>query len=425
MNLNDLKGKKLLVLSGVGSHMKVVDAAHELGIYVIVADYLEPSLATPAKFLADENWSDSVLDIDTIVGRCRKEHVDGIISCNSDITQIPYCRICNELELPCYGNEELFLKMSNKSLFKDICRKYELDVIEEYSSEDIQKGTIKYPVFVKPVDGMGSKGQSICNHQKELEAAVLYAQQFSRTKEILIERYVANTNSFQVTYFFMNGEAYLLRTADGYKGECKDSLDRVALCSLSPSVYTDEFIKKANDKFIKMLKDLGYKNGPAMVQAFYENGVFRFYDPGLRFPGTDFELILKEVYGIDFMKAMVIYAMTGMLPELNISNEICRLNGKKAAVLYPTLGEGEISAVFGLEDVKTYKNVCAINQRYQKGDYVQITNTTRQRLAEIDVLCENMVELKETIKSIQRCIDAIDSEGNSLLYMPFDVDRLP
>lgn len=49
------KGKKLLVLAGAGPHTKVVEAAKEMGIYTIVADYLPASVYSPAKLIADES----------------------------------------------------------------------------------------------------------------------------------------------------------------------------------------------------------------------------------------------------------------------------------------------------------------------------------------------------------------------------------
>ena len=39
--LSSLKGKKLLVLSGNSLNEKIVTAAKELGVYTIVADYLD------------------------------------------------------------------------------------------------------------------------------------------------------------------------------------------------------------------------------------------------------------------------------------------------------------------------------------------------------------------------------------------------
>ena len=81
--MHDLKNKKLLVLGGVYQHCKLVEAAHELGAYVIVDDYL-PSEQAPAKQMADKHYMHNIFDIDEIVAMCREEKVDGVIATSLD-----------------------------------------------------------------------------------------------------------------------------------------------------------------------------------------------------------------------------------------------------------------------------------------------------------------------------------------------------
>ena len=422
--MDNLVGKKLLILSGVGTHKRLVTAAKALGIYTVVVDYFNPSSASPAKLISDEYWNESVLDVELIIQRCIQEHIDGVITYGSDITQLPYVQICNALKLPCYGNFDLFRCMSNKQLFKDTCVRYGLNIIKEYSEEDIMNREVDFPVFVKPADCGGSKGQSICYDFNELDKAIWKAQDASPTHNVIVEKYIGNTNSFQVTYFFKDGKGYVIRTADGYKGSIEDQLDRVALCSLSPSIYTDEYMKKVNEQVIIMLQSMGYKDGPVMLQGFYEQGVFRFYDPGLRFPGTEYEEILNAIYGINFAQAMVIFALTGKMPEMDLNNTMVYLNGGSAAILYPTLYEGTIKRITGINSIEQLKYVYAMNVRYNEGDTVMVTNTTKQRFAEIDILADNLNDLRNKICNIQNLIDVYSTSNVSMIYCPFDVNRL-
>ena len=418
-----LSGKKLLILSGDSKHVKLVKAAKELGIYTIVADYLSPD-DSPAKKIADESWLLSYVDVKALVERCKNERVDGVLTCYQESTLVPYYWICKELQIPCYGEINQFEQLMNKKIFKALCQKNGLNVISEYSFDDVAKRNIEFPVFVKPTDSGGSKGQTICNNYDELEQAILYAQSESSSKDILIEKYIANKNSFQVTYFFANGVPYVIRTADGYKGRVEDNLDRVALCSVSPSAYTKSFMESANKCFADMLKDMGIKNGPVMAQGFYDNGVFRFYDPGRRFPGTDFEIVYKEVFGIDLMQMMVIYALTGTMPETNLKNENVLLAGKKAVLLFPVLQEGVIGEIHGYSELKLSSRISNIRQRYNPGDKINKPNTTLQRIFEVGFLGNSIEEIKEIVKWIQTIISVTDSNGQNMLCSPFDADRL-
>ena len=67
--MQNLKGKKLLVLGGACQHCKLVEAAHELGVTVIVDDYLPPEQA-PAKQMADAYYMHNIFDVDDIVAMC-------------------------------------------------------------------------------------------------------------------------------------------------------------------------------------------------------------------------------------------------------------------------------------------------------------------------------------------------------------------
>lgn len=103
--MSNLKGKKLLVLGGAFQHCKLVEAAHELGVEVIVTDYL-PVEQAPAKQIADKYYMYNITDIDEIVGMCIKEKEDGVISISLNAFTKTYQQICERLGLPCLRNKE-------------------------------------------------------------------------------------------------------------------------------------------------------------------------------------------------------------------------------------------------------------------------------------------------------------------------------
>lgn len=420
--LSSLKGKKLLVLSGNSLNEKIVTAAKELGVYTIVADYLD-SDTSPAKKIADESWEISYSDIDGLERLCRENQVDGALACFREATQLPYLQLCRRMGYPCYGTEEQFALLANKKHFKELCRKNGVEVIPDYSREDAAKRAISFPVFVKPADNGGSKGQSLCRDYDELENAIRFAESESHTGEVIIERYLADKTSFQVTYFFTNGEAHVTRTVDGYKGSPEDEMERVALCSISPSRYTEEFLRGTNDKVVAMLKSICVRNGPVMLQGFYDDGVFRFYDPGRRFPGTNYEILYRDLFGVDVMKMMVAFALTGSMPDLNIAQENVFLKGERAVVLFPTVSAGTIAVLEGTRTLENDSRIGKVIQKYKVGDTVKASYTTMQRVFEVDFLCPEE-QVKEIIRFIQGTIRVLDADGNSLLFSEFDPDRI-
>lgn len=416
-----MEKKKILILGGTPQQIKLVNAAKKMGLYTIVTDYLENS---PAKKIADKSYMYNIKDVDDIVSMCKMEKVDGVICGYIDPCQRPYQEICEKLKLPCYGTKEQFYKMTDKHAFKKMCIDNGVDVIPEYTVEDIMRGNIEYPVFVKPVDSRGSRGQSVCYTEDELKKAIQYAKVESSNGDILIEKYMKNAHEFQVTYFFIAGEPYLIRTVDSYCGTEDSHMEKVVACAISPSKFTQVYLENAHDKVVKMFKKMGFENGPIFMQGFEDNGVFRFFDPGLRFPGVDYENVYKKVYGIDIMEAMINFAIQGNCGDIKLPKDGVWIKEKRAAVLFPTLVAGIIKKIEGFDEVLKDENVVSLYPRCEVGEQIEWTFNVNQRMAEVDIVCDTTEELKKKIDDIQRLLIVSDVKNQNMIYQYFDVSRI-
>lgn len=407
--------EKILILGGTAQQIKLVEAAKRKGLYTIVVDYLKDS---PAKRIADKSYMNDIHDVDGIVQVCKEEGVKGVICGYIDPCQRPYQKICSQFNVPCYGSEEQFYLMTDKHAFKKMCIENGVGTIKEYQENDQD---IEFPVFVKPVDSRGSRGQSVCYNYEELKKACLYAKSESSNGDILIEKYMKGAQEFQVTYFFVNGTPYLIRTADSYCGSEEKHLEKVVACAVSPSKYTDLYVEKAHAKVVNMFKNMGYKNGPIFMQGFVYENDFYFFDPGLRFPGVDYERIVKKAYGVDLMDAMIDIAM-GKEISIQIPKTCYSLEGKKAAVLFPTVCKGTIKTLEGIDS--TDEEIISAIPRCEVGDTLEWTYNVNQRLAEIDVLSNNLDDLKNALSRIQKNIKVLDEENQNMIYEYFDVERI-
>lgn len=419
----EFTGKKVLILGGGSVHSKVVTAAKEMGVYTIVADYYLEDKA-PAKRIADESLLISVKDVDMIVDYCKKEHIDGVINFCNDPAQIPYQKICSKLGLPCYGTEEQFEYFTNKTLFKKLCKSCGVGTINEYSLKDVNEKRVTFPVFVKPDDSRGSRGQAVCYNYQDLNNAIEIAKQESNSGKIIIEDYIVGSQEMQITYFFVDGTPYLIRTTDSYNGSEKFGLEKVVACSVSPSRYTNEYLEKGNKNVLKMFKKIGIKNGPVFMQGFYHKGDFLFFDPGRRFPGVDYELVYKTIYNIDFMKMMVCYAICGSFGKQSLENDMVKIKDKRAAVLFPTIAAGKIDSIYGLHSLKNSSFVFGFSQRYNVGDKVGWSFDVNQRFGEIDFVADNTQLLKTNINKAINEIKILNEKGDNMVYAPFDVERI-
>lgn len=420
--MNNIKGKKLLILGGASQHCKVVEAAHKLGVKVYVADYLEEA---PAKSMADQSYLIDIKAIDRLVELCKEEKIDGAIATSLDACQIPYQKLCEIMNYPCFGTEEQYKILTNKRLFKECCELYGVDTIPSYSYEDIlNDGLIEYPIFIKPVDSRGSRGQSICLNRRDALMAIDKARNESSNNEVIIEKYMGNCQDFTISYLVVNGSPILLRTGDRFGGQRGSGLENLCIASCSPSKYTNIYLKEAHKKIIRMLKGIGLNNAPVFFQAFIDGNKVRLYDPGLRFAGGEYERVLKITSGIDVFEFLIYFALTGESMDINIDDSIYELSGKRMIQLDPTLRAGIISEIHGLNQIKEKENVIAVSQRYFVGDEIFITNDLRQRFAEICILNNDMDEEVEDIHFVQNTLRIIDLQGRNMLCDPFDTSNI-
>ncbi len=417
------KQKKVLILAGQGVHCKVVEAAKELGIYTIVADYLVDS---PAKKIADESSMVSILDTEAVINLAREKQVDGVMNfCNDPVCKV--LQTVNEtLGLPNIGTKEQVYALTNKNAFKKLCISCGVDVIPEYSEEDIENGKIQFPVLVKPVDSRGSRGSQVCKNRDELLCAIPAAKEESSDGSIIIEKYLEGCQDLTITYMVKDGHPYLISVGDRYQGSKECGLTRQIRGTIQPSRYIDMYIKNVNDRVIAMIKKLGIQNAPVFMQGFVDGDTVRMYDPGIRFPGNEYERIFTRATGLNPMKSMVKYFVDGVLDDYDGKYEgSYDLNGLCAIQYMINIGAGTVDVFEGLDEISKHPNVVDVQQKIFVGDTVKFTGNINHRAGEISVLCERTPEkIREMIQFIQSKLVICDKEGKDMIISPFDTPTI-
>lgn len=411
----NLSGKKLLVLAGASVHNKVVRAAKEMGLYVIVSDYLEPHLS-PAKQLADESWMYSITDVDAIVEKCRAEHVDAVLSFCIDPAQKPYQQICEKLGLPCYATKEQFDIFTDKKLFKDFCRKNNVDVIPDYTEEDILNGTAEYPLFIKPSICRGSRGQSICNNKEEALVGLKFAKEVSSDGNCVCEKYMGGKQDIASAFFVVDGEPYMVKFGDRYLGRTEDGLDKQVMCTKFPSDFTSVFEANVQERVKNMIKALGIKYGPVFLQGFADGNTIRYYDPALRMPGGDYDLVLKYATGFDTVKSLIHFALTGDTKTWFGNPEDCyKLNGGIGLIICFSVREGHMEKVEGFDTLLAMPNVVYGRQIVPQGEDIVASGDVRQRVAAVGAFVSSNEEAENFVKKIYDTYHVYDEKGEDMI----------
>lgn len=419
--MRELEGKKLLILAGAGVHNKVVRAAKEMGIYTIVTDNLEDS---PAKLIADESWMYDVTDVDAIVERCKAEKIDGVINFCIDPAQKPYQQICERLEVPCFGTKEEFDILTDKRQFKDYCIAHNVDVIPDYTEQDIIDEKVKYPIFIKPTNSRGSRGQSICYTKEEAIKGLELAKSESKDGGVICEKYMGGYQDIGSAFYIIDGEPYLVKFGDRYLGKVEDHLDKQVICTLLPSTSTSVFMEKVHDRVKDMIKSMGAKFGPVFLQGFVDGDTIRYYDPARRMPGGDYDLILKEATGFDTVKTLIYFALTGdVQTKFGTPKNAYALNGGTALLLTVAARPGKVVHVEGLEELLKHPSVVYGRQIIPEGEIIPASGDIRQRVAAIGAYIADRNYIEEFIEYVYRTYKIIDEKGRNMIVSQFEYKK--
>lgn len=418
----DLKGKRLLILGGAVQCLKVIEAAKRLGVYTIVTDISENGAA---KLAADEQLSYSVTDADSLIKWCLDNPVDGVINFCIDYAQVTHQKVCEALHFPSYGTAEQYRYLTDKASFKKLCAENSVDVIPRYEGDDMD--AVEYPVLVKPTESSGSRGTTVCYNKEELIKGLEVAKKESKNNEAIIEKYLYGHPDFSMSYIIIDGEPYLTRTLDRYVGRPEDNLQRQCVCARCPSAYTSLYIEKAHSKVVRMLKNIGLKNATVFMQGFIDGDKFRFYDPGIRFSGAEYERMLKSATDVDVVEAFIAYALGEPLTPLanQLKNDVFRLNGQCGLQLFVDSYPGIIDSITGEDKISAIPGVVKIVQKHNVGYEVPASGDVAQRIFEIVTLTDNTKESIETvIHEIESTLSIKDNDSRELMTPMIKIEQL-
>ena len=198
--------KKLMILGGTRYALPVIKAAHELGAWVITADYLPDN--TAHKY-SDEYCNVNITDLEATLNAAQERNIDGVISFACDPGVVTAAYVAEKMGLPSVGSYEAVSILQNKGRFRAFLTEHGFNVptAKGYTAiEDAlhDTGLFHWPVIVKPTDSAGSKGVTRVDDPAQLRQAIEHALSFSRGKEFIIEDFItqhgfsSDTDSFSV-----------------------------------------------------------------------------------------------------------------------------------------------------------------------------------------------------------------------------------
>ena len=427
--MSDLKGKRLLILGGSRISGEIVRKAKEMGIYTIVTDWY-PVEDSPAKQIADEYFMTSTSDVPAMVQLIKDKNIDGVTTGFTDSVLPYYADMCRQANLPSYGTRKQFEILTDKNKYKKLCKKFNVPVIEEY---DIQEEDLKthilddldYPVIVKPADGSGAKGVFICNNPKELKVKYQESLNYSKSKNILVERYVKGK---EVTIFYLldDGEIHLTGMGNRHMKHNQEGVIPLPVAYTFPSIHLKYYMKNIDDNVKEMFRSLEMKNGMVFMQCLVQDEECIVYDIGYRLTGTLEYKLMNEICGYDPLEMLIRFALIGKMAEESLDNLITPLWKQYACNVSFLMNPGTIKEINGIEKIKELPGVIDAVIAHDVGDTLpkEAIGMLRQIMLRVFAVANTEEELKKNLNDIYQSIEVIGENNEDLLLEGLDTDEI-
>jgi biotin carboxylase len=359
----------ILILGGGVMQLPAIKIAGEMGWTTIVADGV---IDVPGKDYADyfenidlkdtEGMIKAALGYKTTIG------LDGVFTAGTDFSET-VARVALAAALPGISVEAA-INASNKSKMREAFRKYGVasplfTTVRDVSTldcEEIVSGGIKFPMVVKPVDNMGSRGIRRTDNCNQLQNAVRDALLFSRSGNVIIEEYLEG-HEFSIDALIYNNEITICGFADRHIFYPPYFIEMGhTIPSIMDSGVSEEIFKTFKDG----VRALGITKGAAKGDIRLSRGKIYIGEIAARLSGGYMSgWTFPYSSGVDLTKGALKIAV-GQHPG-NLSPRFSRISAERAIISIP----GVIKDIIGIEKVKTCENLKEFFLRVSSGDKVR------------------------------------------------------
>lgn len=399
---NKLNGKKLLVLGGQ-AWMSIIEAyAEENGIELV---------SFSNDFSIDYSNHEQMKSV------ILENNIDGVYVGSNEKVIRHAVQYLAELGKPCYCTLNQWDSLMNKRSFKELCYKFGIPVATKYNYTPETPCDMEFPVITKPADGCASVGIMICGNEEELKKGYQFAYNNSPTHEVLVEKVV---NNFGMDVFFQitNGEVEWCTLGDEFPVQFEEGAGAVAGARVLPSLYTNEFRERFEEKLKALFRYLNLRQGLIWMEVFHDGNDYYFNEVGYRPNGSLSIVGIDYLCGINTVAADMYYALTGEGKAHGFSSLILKdvsRSKKMVCEYWIASNPGTIGEVVGLEKLNAHPNILAIFPKYNLGDTIPHTNGFAQNYCVIHFAFDDAEEMRTVINYIKEAVTLKNTDGEDMI----------
>lgn len=362
--------KKIMLLGGLRYLKPVIDVAHNLGLYVITADYLPDNIAHK---YSDEYCNVSIIDKDAVLREAQRLKIDGIMSFACDPGVLTAAYVAEQMNLPFQCSYESTKILQDKGLFRDFLIKNNFNSPTAKRYDDIREpyNDINYfhwPVIVKPVDSAGSKGCTKVDDVSQLSYAIEVAKNNSHNGSFIIEDFLTFKGFHSsADAFTIDGQLKFITYSDQLFDTNADNPYTPAMI-IWPSTMEQKFQNELTTETQRLMNLLGMKTGIYNIETCVDiSGRTYIMEVSPRGGGCKIAEIQQMAFGVDLITAEVKKAVGIPVVELDYHN--CLGTWCEFIIHSSSSQSGRFKSFYVSQDVKL-NNLKMTDLSVQQGDVV-------------------------------------------------------
>lgn len=308
--------KKLMLLGGIRYLLPVIKIAHDLGYYVITADYLPDNIAHK---YSDEYVNVSIIDKEAVLKVAKEKQIDGILSYGVDPGVVSAAYVAERMGLPFQCSYEAACILQDKSLFRQFLQENGFNCPKKADFKNIEdaiaiEDSFEYPIIVKPVDSAGSKGVSKVESKTTFEKACRYAFDNSLSGHIIVEQFLESEGTPSGSEsFFVDGELKYNASYDQLFDK-KAANKFTPAIELWPSSKPKRYLDEIKSELQRLGNLLGITTGLFNIEWRLSGGKAYLMEVSPRAGGNRLAEILNYATDVDIIYAETVKSV-GIKPE--------------------------------------------------------------------------------------------------------------
>lgn len=385
--------KKIMILGASYSQIPLMRAAKRMGFTVVAA-------SIPGNYQgfgeADEIAYVDITDQEAVLEAAREHKIDGVATCCMDVGTRSLGYVCEKLGLP-GPSYEAAKACTDKYLQKQAYVRAGVNTarfFQVHNREELEQALdgLRFPVMVKAVDLMGSRGIYRCDTRQEARENFARSMEETKRDYCVVEEFLQG-KMFGVEAMVSGGSlAYFLPLGN----DLLDGNPPFPVGHYVPWEHEADLHEAVREQVERVIASLGFDNCPMDFDCMLMDGKVYIIEATARAGATCITDTVGIYFGIDYYEAIVRVAMGMDVREMFQRSDIPRTPS-----ITRLLSAREAGVVERIHAPKPWpQGVVDLSFNIEPGDQVQPMKNGRDRIGQLIVKGDTLEECENRLNQV-------------------------